>query len=464
MTPRQIKKEKAEQPRKTVNKLSLKYWKLKQASGSLSKDSKQNTLTNPEMTESSSSASVQKTLSEVSVQKTLSPIKSSVSVQKTLSSEVSVQKTLPNPERTGNKILSKCTSNASVQKTLNKGEPEKRKKHCTKPVVRTPGSFKKPNQTNDDDDDDDDLDDSFDMSEAVHSTQIDSPSPSSSVDCAIQHSEHALALLDLDMFNVDRNQNDDKIAQDEQYILDLIAAETSKLTLLKEKKKKDDKNKKEEAAARREIIEKEKKEKETALFLERKRSEANEEKAAAAKTARLLELANETKKMDKILPVLSNFQGTLKNNNLSRNRCLVKCCTISESFSVLRRNARNQHEGIHSLSQKMDILMRQQSELSSLCKDVMTTVTFMSKQMLKSGVEISAFFPIKNDQDMNKFLSNDDGKFDLRAAEFETMLYGAFNPITNPDLTQNSGTFTNALIGALFSREYIDTHRWPTTT
>lgn len=135
-----------------------------------------------------------------------------------------------------------------------------------------------------------------------------------------------------------------------------------------------------------------------------------------------------------------------------------------ESFNVLRRNLKNQHEGIHSLAQRLDNVERQQSAILEMCSVIKETVLSTHKNVQRDELNISGFFPLANGAMLDLFLSNDDGLFNRRASHLEDLLYTTFNPITNKSLTQSERSFTDALITTLFSPEFLMTHRWPTTT
>ena len=73
-------------------------------------------------------------------------------------------------------------------------------------------------------------------------------------------------------------------------------------------------------------------------------------------------------------------------------------------------------------------------------------------------VEIYDHFPLKDSQALSQFMSNDDGTFKEKRTQFEFMLYNAATKHRS-----HQRQFGESLKTILFSREYVSTHRWPST-
>ena len=72
-------------------------------------------------------------------------------------------------------------------------------------------------------------------------------------------------------------------------------------------------------------------------------------------------------------------------------------------------------------------------------------------------LDMQPYFPCSNNKTLNDFLSNTDGQYDRRRKSFEFMLYGVVTTTTNKRL------FEEALMSCLFTRNYVNTHKWPCT-
>ena len=75
--------------------------------------------------------------------------------------------------------------------------------------------------------------------------------------------------------------------------------------------------------------------------------------------------------------------------------------------------------------------------------------------ILMDTESIDAMFPIENNDTIEEFMSNRDGRFSKRKRELEKLIFSVWTP----NMTRRQ--FSDGLINALFSRSYIATHRWP---
>ena len=93
------------------------------------------------------------------------------------------------------------------------------------------------------------------------------------------------------------------------------------------------------------------------------------------------------------------------------------------------------------------------SILEDLQKDVLRLA---SKYDLEKKINIDNYFPIQSDAGLDRFLDKKDGLFPEKRKEFENFLYC--------QVTRNlklKRPFEASLLGALFSRDFISSHRWP---
>ena len=92
-----------------------------------------------------------------------------------------------------------------------------------------------------------------------------------------------------------------------------------------------------------------------------------------------------------------------------------------------------------------------------MVQDLQATVLRLSSNIdMRKPVDISKYFPVKQDADLQSFLDKSDGQFDCRRVQFENFLY--CNVTKSMKLKR---TFEATLLSTLFSRDFISSHRWP---
>ena len=106
------------------------------------------------------------------------------------------------------------------------------------------------------------------------------------------------------------SQSDEKVIEQEQTLMDLISAETTKLEILKKRYEVEQDKNQAMVKAAREKKDSDKIEAEQQEFLLKKSDELKVERAAEAKMKRLVYAMETTdKQTNKIIPVLSTYQG-----------------------------------------------------------------------------------------------------------------------------------------------------------
>ena len=75
---------------------------------------------------------------------------------------------------------------------------------------------------------------------------------------------------------------------------------------------------------------------------------------------------------------------------------------------------------------------------------------------MRKKVDIKEFFPVNSLSDVKRFLNKSDGEFHLRRVEFENLLYCV---VTNT--LRLKRPFEASLLGAIFSRDFMSSHKWP---
>ena len=126
------------------------------------------------------------------------------------------------------------------------------------------------------------------------------------------------------------------------------------------------------------------------------------------------------------------------------------------SIVTIRRNVRILHDSQQVCEQRNEEMLANQTK-------IMDQLTRMESQMERlafnidmTSIDISGYFPIRNNEMIYAFLSNEDGTLEEKKKLFEYMMYTSVTT-----LKTMKRAFGESLKTTLFSREYIATHRWP---
>ena len=70
--------------------------------------------------------------------------------------------------------------------------------------------------------------------------------------------------------------------------------------------------------------------------------------------------------------------------------------------------------------------------------------------------DMKSFFPLQDEEMLQRFLDETDGLFPLRRQEFCNMIL--------PCVTDKKNSFGTAILNTFFSKNFIKTHSWPSKT
>ena len=119
----------------------------------------------------------------------------------------------------------------------------------------------------------------------------------------------------------------------------------------------------------------------------------------------------------------------------------------------MRRNMENTN-GLAQASYKEILELRKHvSSIEARLEVISTQIHNSTFQTLMSGCDLSEFFPVERNEQLEKFMDRQHPDWESRKTEFYHYLY----TIT----TQNRKAFARGLIKAIFSRKYILNAKWP---
>lgn len=121
---------------------------------------------------------------------------------------------------------------------------------------------------------------------------------------------------------------------------------------------------------------------------------------------------------------------------------------------MMHKNLNGSNAICRSLLEQAVANKKQQDVMMSLLIEQRDENRKMSSIFKARIPDINQFFPIKNNDDLARFLDTSDGLYPLRRSEF-------YNRILSL-LSDKNNLFGTALLNSCFSEDYIKNHVWPT--
>lgn len=123
----------------------------------------------------------------------------------------------------------------------------------------------------------------------------------------------------------------------------------------------------------------------------------------------------------------------------------------------MKRSTKTLVHAMKLQTERDKVFAENQAKILNIVLDIQSTMLRMSTQFdMRRKIMIDEFIPIKSDLDMRYFLDKTDGQFMIRREEFENYIYCV---VTNNQKLKRP--FETHLLGAVFRRDYISSHKWP---
>ena len=123
----------------------------------------------------------------------------------------------------------------------------------------------------------------------------------------------------------------------------------------------------------------------------------------------------------------------------------------------MKRNTKILVQAARSSAEREKTFAENQNKMMGIVKDLQEQVLRLSSKFdMQKKEDIDNYFPVKVDSDLDRFLNKGDGQFKIRQEEFENWLYCT--------VTKNirlKRPFETSLLAAVFTRDYIKSHKWP---
>lgn len=121
----------------------------------------------------------------------------------------------------------------------------------------------------------------------------------------------------------------------------------------------------------------------------------------------------------------------------------------------LRRNLENTHGFSQASYHEILQLKAANSRIESELKELSSQVHKATFKTVMTECDISEFFPVQTKEQLLQFMDREHPDWNLRKTEFYHFLYTI--------VSDNKRGFARGLIKAIFTREYINTVKWPST-
>lgn len=119
----------------------------------------------------------------------------------------------------------------------------------------------------------------------------------------------------------------------------------------------------------------------------------------------------------------------------------------------LRKNLENTNAFAQAIHKDVVELKATLSQIESHLQTLGIQVQKATFQKAMSGCDISEFFPVEKQEQLDAFMDRDHPEWEDRKAEFFNFLYTI--------ASDTKKGFATGLIKAIFSRKYILTAKWP---
>lgn len=123
------------------------------------------------------------------------------------------------------------------------------------------------------------------------------------------------------------------------------------------------------------------------------------------------------------------------------------------TLGKMRRNMFNTNDIVKNHLDKLGLNDEHLKTIMSMLNEIKKDIQQFSFHMRMDSIDVSDFFPLKNDDDLKRFMDKNHEEWPLRRRGFYHLLFTT--------VTKNQKRFGTAMLHTLFSRQFISNHRWP---
>ena len=126
---------------------------------------------------------------------------------------------------------------------------------------------------------------------------------------------------------------------------------------------------------------------------------------------------------------------------------------FADTLNKMAKNDKIMDAITRTILEISQVNLKKNEEIENLLLEQKNNNKNINSYLMAKIPDMNEFFPLKDDNQLNRFLDNSDGLYPLRRAEFYNMLYNI--------RTEKKNQFGTAILKTFFSMEYIKTHKWP---
>lgn len=119
----------------------------------------------------------------------------------------------------------------------------------------------------------------------------------------------------------------------------------------------------------------------------------------------------------------------------------------------MRRNVHNTYDTVRSNHNKLTVNGQNTLNIMDMLRDIKEELKQFTFYIRMNSVDVSDFFPLKNDKDLALFLDKSHEDWERRRRGFHHLLFTT--------VTKNKRRFSTALLHTVFTRDFISNHTWP---
>lgn len=118
----------------------------------------------------------------------------------------------------------------------------------------------------------------------------------------------------------------------------------------------------------------------------------------------------------------------------------------------MKRNTQGTYDTVRSVHDKVRRNESDTKMVIDLLREIKSDMRQFTFHMRMDSVDLSEYFPLRNDKDLDRFMNREDEEWPLRRRGFYHLLFNT--------VTKQKNRFASALLHTLFSRDFIANHRW----
>ena len=128
-------------------------------------------------------------------------------------------------------------------------------------------------------------------------------------------------------------------------------------------------------------------------------------------------------------------------------------CYFTGTLTKMRRNVHSTNDIARSSHEKIVSNEKNMKDVLDMLKEIKDDMRQYNFHMKMDTADVGKYFPLDCDKDLQEFMDRSNNGWQSRMKGFHHLLFTT--------ITKNKRRFGAALLHALFTRNFISSHRWP---